>query len=218
MRSTILFAAVAVAALALAGCEKPGGSADQTNKPVNVAQDSAGAATGLGTAAVASVASGAFVRDAAIGDMYEIESAKMALQRSKSSEVKTMAKMILTDHTASSEKLKQLVSSGQVKEELPAQMDERRQGMIDNLRGSGGTDFDGRYIKQQIAAHHEAWTMMNGYKTVGGDPVLKAFAAEVEPKIQMHLDMAQKLGGEAVGHTGDETAPPASPNTAPKTP
>ncbi len=38
MRSSILFGAAAVAALTLAGCEKPGGSAEQTNKPVNVAQ------------------------------------------------------------------------------------------------------------------------------------------------------------------------------------
>jgi len=211
MRSFLLLGAVAVATLALAGCEKPGGSADQTNKPVNVAQDAAGAATGLGTAAVGSVAAGAFVRDAAMGDLYEIESAKMALERSKSAEVKAMAKMILTDHTASSDKLKGLVASGQVKETLPTELDERRKGLLDNLRGSGGTDFDGRYIKQQIAAHHEGLVLMAGYKTAGQDEALKAFAAEVEPKIQMHLDMAQKLGGEAVEHTGKDTAAPAAP-------
>jgi putative membrane protein len=210
MRTTI-FIGVAAAALALTACEKPGGQADQTNKPVNVAQDSAGAATGLASAAVGSLSAGAFVNGAAIGDMYEIEAAKIALKRSQSAEVKNLAQMILTDHTAASEKLKSLVSSGQVKETLPTEMDERRKGMIDNLNGSGGTDFDGRYIKQQIAAHHEAWTMMNGYKTAGQDEALKAFAAEVEPKIQMHLDMAQKMGGEAAGHTGTDTAPPAKP-------
>lgn len=211
MRSHILFGAAALAALALAGCEKSGGAADQTNKPVNVAQDTAGAATGLGTAAVGSVSSASFVRDAAMGDMYEIESAKMALDRSKSAEVKKMAQMIFDDHTTSSDKLKGLVATGQVKETLPTELDERRKGLLDNLKGSGGTDFDGRYIKQQVAAHHEVFTLMNGYKTLGGDPGLKAFAAEVEPKIQMHLDMAQKLAGEAVGHTGTDTAAPAAP-------
>jgi putative membrane protein len=211
MRSSILLGAAALATLALAGCEKPGGSADQTNKPVNVAQDTAGAATGLGTAAVGSVASGAFVRDAAIGDMYEVEAARMALERSKSAEVKKMAQMIFDDHTTSADKLKGLIATGQVKETLPTELDERRKGLLDNLRGSGGTDFDGRYIKQQIAAHHEGLALMAGYKAVGQDPALKAFAAEVEPKIQMHLDMAQKLGGEAVKHTGTDTAPPAKP-------
>jgi putative membrane protein len=211
MRSTILIGVAACAVLALAGCEKKGGAADQTDKPVNVAQDTAGAATGLATAAVGSVSSAAFVRDAAMGDMYEIESAKMALERSKSAEVKKLAQMIFDDHTTSSDKLKGMIATGQIKETLPTELDERRKGLLDNLRGSGGTDFDGRYIKQQIAAHHEAFTLMNGYKTVGGDPALKAFAAEVEPKIQMHLDMAQKLGGEAVGHTGTDTAAPAAP-------
>jgi len=159
---------------------------------------------------VGSLAAGPFVQAAAILDMYEIESAKMALERSKSAEVK-VAQMILEDHTASSEKLKGLVGSGQVKEALPTELDERRKGLLDNLRGSGGTDFDGRYIKQQIAAHHEGLVLMAGYKTAGQDEALKAFAAEVEPKIKMHLDMAQAMGGEAVAHTGTETAPPAAP-------
>ena len=198
-------------ALTLAGCEKPGGQAGQTNKPVNVAQDSAGAATGLATAAAGAVSSSAFVRDAAMGDMYEIEAAKIALARSKSAEVKSMARMILDDHTAASDKMKALVAAGTVKETLPTELDERRKGMLDNLRGSGGTDFDGRYIKQQVAGHHEAFALMTGYKAVGQDAALKAFAAEVEPKIKMHLDMAQKLAGEAVGHTGKDTAAPASP-------
>ena len=211
MRSTII-TTTAMSLIALAACgESPGGAADQQNRPVNVAQDAAGAATGLATAAVGAVSSEAFVRDAAISDMYEIEAAKMALERSKSTEVKSLAQMILTDHTASSEKMKQLVSSGQVKEPLPTELDERRKGLLDNLRGSGGTDFDGRYIKQQAAAHHEAYLLMTGYSAAGQDPTLKAFAEEVAPKIKMHMDMAQKLGGEAVAHTGETTAPPASP-------
>lgn len=212
MRPNILVSTAAAALLGLTACgEKPGGAADQQNMPVNAAQDAAGAVTGLATAAVGAVSTDAFVRDAAMGDMYEIEAAKMALDRSQSAEVKQLAQMILTDHTASSEKMKQLASSGQVKEPLPTELDERRKGLLDNLRGSGGTDFDGRYIKQQAAAHHEAYLLMTGYGSAGQDPTLKAFANEVAPKIKMHMDMAQKLGGEAVAHTGEATAPPAAP-------
>lgn len=212
MRPIILASTAAAALLGLAACgEKPGGAADQQNMPVNAAQDAAGAATGLATAAVGAVSTDAFVRDAAMGDMYEVESAKMALERSRSAEVKQLAQMILTDHTASAGKMKQLVASGQVKEPLPTELDERRKGMLDNLRGSGGTDFDGRYIKQQAAAHHEAYLLMTGYGAAGQDPTLKAFANESAPKIKMHMDMAQKLGGEAIAHTGEATAPPAAP-------
>lgn len=206
------YLASAAVIVALAACsEKPGGAADQQDKPVNVAQDSAAAVTGLGTGVVGAVSADAFVRDAAMGDMYEIEAAKMALARSKSKEVKALAQVILTDHTASTEKLKMLVASGQVKQTLPTALDERRQGMLDNLKGSGGTDFDGRYLKQQTAGHHEAVVLMDGYKTTGSDPVLKAFATEVSPKIHMHLDMADKLDVAAVSHTGTATAPPAAP-------
>jgi putative membrane protein len=212
MRPIVLASTAVLALAALAACgEKPGGAADQQDRPVNVAQDAAGAATGLATAAAGAVSTDAFVRDAAMGDMYEIEAAKMALERSKSAEVKSLAQMILTDHTASSEKMKQLAASGQVTQPLPIELDERRKGLLDNLRGSGGTDFDGRYIKQQAAAHHEAYLLMTGYGAAGQDETLKAFANEVAPKIKMHMDMAQKLGGEAVAHTGEATAPPAEP-------
>ncbi|HTK35925.1 MAG TPA: DUF4142 domain-containing protein [Caulobacteraceae bacterium] len=211
MNRKLVFAATA-AVFALAACsEKSGGAADQKDKPVNVAQDAAGAATGLGTAAVGAISAGAFVRDAAIGDMYEIEAAKMALARSKSKDIKDFAEMLVKDHTESSGKLKALVMSGQVKETLPTEMDERRKGLLDNLRGSGGGDFDGRFLKQQTAAHHEAVVLFDGYKATGGDPALKTFAAEVSPKIHMHLDMANKLDVAAVQHTGADTAPPASP-------
>lgn len=211
MKTKMILAAL-LAGGALAACgEKPGGADDQQNKPANIAQDSAGAAVGMGTAAIGSISADAFVEAAAMGDMYEIEAARMALERSKSVEIKRLAQMILTDHSASSAKLKALVDSGQISQTLPTALDERRKGLLDNLRGAGGTDFDGRWIKQQVSAHHEAFALMNGYKTVGQDQVLKVFAAEAEPKIQAHLDMAQSMAGEAISHTGEATAPPAAP-------
>lgn len=88
------FAVLTAAALSLGACSKAADeqrAPGQTNEPVNVAQDAAGAATGLATAATAAVSTEAFVRDAAIGDMYEIESAKMALVRSKNAQVRKTA-------------------------------------------------------------------------------------------------------------------------------
>lgn len=209
MRQKIFFAACcAVAFTAACGPrQEAGAAADQQNQGVNVAQDVAGAATGVGTAAVGAVSSGAFVRDAAMGDMYEIEAAKMAAMRAKNSEVKRFAAMMIADHTKSSDELKMLVSSGQVKETLPTELDERRKGMLDNLRGAPDADFDARYIGQQRMAHHEMLLMMNGYKTAGQDPALKAFAEKVSAVVQTHTDEAARLdnankGDKATGGPG----------------
>lgn len=199
MHSRILLATAAVASLTLvAACGPQEGAApDQQNQPVNAAQDAASAVVGPTSAATlgATTVDG-FVSSAAIGDMYEIESSRMALERATSAEVKALAQMIIDDHTAASAKLKSLVSGGQVQgATLPTEMDERRQGLIDNLRGAPDAEFDDRYLDQQANAHREALVLLNGYQTAGQSEPLKAFAAEIEPKIQAHLDRITALDG-----------------------
>lgn len=204
MTRKLLFATAAVAAAVLAACgrNESGGVASQQNEPVNVAQDVAGAATGVGTAAVGAVSTDAYIRDAAMGDMYEIQAANIALQRSKSPEVRRAAEMIIADHTKSSDELKQLISSGQVQASLPTTLDERRQGMLDNLRGATDQDFDKRFLDQQTMAHHEALLLHSGYSKTGSVEPLKQFAARTAPVIQHHVDMVAALDR---GGTGDST-------------
>jgi len=204
MNRKLLFATAALAAAALAACgrNESGGVASQQNEPVNVAQDIAGAATGIGTAAVGAVSTDAYLRDAAIGSMYEIEAARIALQRSNNPEVRRAAEMIIADHTRNSEELKQLISSGQVQGTLPTALDERRQGMLDNLRGASNQDFDKRFLDQQTMAHHEALLLHSAYAKTGSVEPLKQFAARTAPVIQHHVDMVAALDR---GGTGDNT-------------
>ena len=195
----------AVSALALAACNQ--GAAEkqpesQDNDAVNTVQDVAGAATGLATGAQGAVSTEAFLRDAAISDMYEIEAATLAMSRSSNSAVKAAAKKIMDDHKASSEKLKALAAANGWT--LPTAMDERRKGLIDNLKGASAADFDDRYLDQQTAAHHEGLTLFNGYAQFGDNAALKAFAAEVAPKLETHAEMVTKLdrGTNADDETG----------------
>jgi len=180
----------------LAACgPKPGEQrADgQKNEPVNIAQDVAGAATGVATGATGAVSTEAFVKDAAIGGLYEIESSKLALKRSMSPDVKKAAQMIIDDHSAAGAKLTALVAAGKAPGPLPTALDERRKGMLDNLTGAAAKDFDDRYLDQQTMAHHEALLAFNGYAKAGDNADLKAFAAETAPKLEHHAQMVTKL-------------------------
>ena len=187
---------IGLAALLLAACGPKSGeerAEGQKNEPANIAQDVAGAATGVATGASGAVSTDAFVKDAAIAGLYEIEASKLALKRSMSPDVKAAAQMIIDDHTAADEKLKALVASGKAPGPLPAGLDERRQGMIDNLNGASAKDFDDRYLDQQTMAHHEALLAFNGYAKAGDNVDLKAFAAETAPKLEHHAEMVTKL-------------------------
>lgn len=205
MNRAILLCAAAAAALSLAACNKnqasnTADSATNTasnmnpgqSEPVNKAQDAMGAAVGSTSAATMGAHdTGAFVSNAVQSDMYEIQAAKMAEQRSKNPEVKAFAKMMVTDHTKLSNEMKPLITAaGQTP---PTELDQRRKGFLDNLKAAPDADFDKTYIDQQVSAHDEALTLMQGYAKDGSDAGLKAAAGKAVPIIQKHSDEAKKI-------------------------
>jgi putative membrane protein len=197
MNRVILMSAAAAAALSLAACNKPAtttatDTATEANQPVNATQDAVGAAVGQTSAAtLGSRDTGAFVSNASQSDMYEIQAGQLAATRAKNADVKAYGKMMVTDHTAMMNQMKPLVTAAG---QTPAdKLDERRQGFIDNLKQATDANFDKTYIDQQVAAHGEALTLMQGYASEGPDAGLKAGAAKAVPKIQMHLDKAKSI-------------------------
>ena len=198
---SILMLTAAAAALTLAACSKPAdktatdASADASQTATaatGAAQDAVGAAVGQTSAAtLGSHDTGAFVSNASQGDMYEIQAAKVAETRSKNAEVTGFAKKMVIDHTAMSNAMKPLaVAAGQTP---AAKLDERRQGFIDNLKSATDADFNKTYIDQQVAAHNEALTLMQGYADGGPDAGLKGGAAKAVPMVQDHLDKAKAI-------------------------
>lgn len=191
MKRAYLICAAAVSALTLAACQRQEESPGQA-EPVNAAQDAVGAAVGSMSAATlgANTLEG-YVSNAAEGDMYEVQAAQIAQQKAQSADVKALAKTIETDHTMAMNEMKPLITAaGQTP---PTELDERRKGMLDNLRAASGADFDEVYIDQQVAAHQEAVTLHEGYANNGDNAGLKAHAAKVLPKIRAHLEQARKL-------------------------
>jgi putative membrane protein len=100
---------------------------------------------------------------------------------------------MVTAHTQTTTKLKAALASTHPDITPPARLDDRRQGMIDELRGAKDADFDGRYIAQQIDAHKEALILMKGYAKDGDVAAIKKFAGKTAPVVQEHLNMAEHL-------------------------
>ncbi|MBX7247474.1 MAG: DUF4142 domain-containing protein [Caulobacteraceae bacterium] len=189
-----LLLAAGAAALSIAACSKPADpatSSDQDMSAVNAAQDATGAAVGAAAAPVGGMTSEGFVSNAAIANMYEIEAAKLAQSRSRNAKVKEVAAKILADHTKAGDEMK-AAAQGMT---LPTALDERHQGMIDNLKGASDAEFDQVYLDQQEAAHNEAITLFGTYADNGDNAALKAFAAKTRPALEMHLQMVQSAKG-----------------------
>ena len=202
-RHRITIAAVAVSLLALGACNKggntPPAAADQANSaattsspPVAAAENATAGAVGAVSAATTTTAGG-FVTAAATSDMFEIQAAKLAEQTSTNPAVKKFAAQMIKDHTASSAKLKALLAKGGINATLPTDLDERRKGLLDNLSKAKPADFDKMYIDQQVDAHDEAATLLNGFIAHGDNAALKDFATSILPTVQEHQGMAKAL-------------------------
>ena len=200
MKHALFMSAAAVAALSLAACNKPAGSAadnasataSSAGSTVNKAEDATGAAVGATSAAtMGSHDTAAFVSNASQSDMYEVQAAQIAEKRSKNPQIVAFAKMMVKDHTKSTDMMKPLV---QAAGHAPAaKLDDRRQGFIDHLNSASDSDFDKTYVDQQVAAHKEALELMQGYAKDGSDAGLKDGASKIVPTVQMHLDKVQAL-------------------------
>ena len=163
-----------------------------SNDTMSSVKDTVGHGVGVVSAEMTSTTKG-FVQAAAVSDMYEVEAGKIAQQRGQSAAVKDFGAKMVTAHTETTKKLKAALASTHPDIAPPAQLDDRRQAMIDELRGAKDADFDGRYIAQQIDAHKEALILMKGYAKDGDTAAIKTLAAKTAPTVQMHLNMAEKI-------------------------
>lgn len=157
-------------------------------------QDALGGVVGRVKALMAR-SSDSFVRNAAIGDMYEVEAARLAVRRALDPEVKAVAEQMIDDHTTSTHHLQAALEMNETKgiEPPPARLDTRRRKMIDHLKLAPDDEFDTTYLDQQILAHQETMTLMTGYSDRGRNAQLRSFAAGTAPVVERHLHHMKEL-------------------------
>ena len=132
-----------------------------------------------------------FVMQAAISDMFEIQSSQLALQQSDEP-TKAYAKQMITDHEMTAGEIKAMVQSGKVQAEIPTTLDNTHQNKLATLRGLKSTAFTIQYHTDQVTGHKDTVDMYKRYAAEGDNPELKAFATKHLPHLEQHLAKAQE--------------------------
>jgi putative membrane protein len=138
-----------------------------------------------------------YVEARANGDMFEIQSSQLALQKSRNPRVRRFAQQMIDEHTRMSTELSTAVRSTGPSLTVPTAMDNRHQSAMQDLQGVTGREFDRMYLTAQINAHNEALVVNQNYAQIGDDPALKQLASNAIPTIQEHLNQAQQIAGPA---------------------
>jgi len=186
-------------ALLIAGCgQKASDTADSVQSGASdLASDAAtsvsDAAADVKEALTATPTGAEFADKAAKSDAFEIAAAKLARDKASLPEIKTFAAMMITDHTGSTAKIKKAASEAEPAITPNPALTDDQNGKLADLGKLSGADFDSTYVSQQIDAHEQALALMKLYAGHGEVPSLKAAAAAIEPKVQMHLDAIKAI-------------------------
>jgi putative membrane protein len=138
-----------------------------------------------------------YVEAVANGNMFEIQSSQLALQKSRNAGVRRFAQRMIDEHTRMSTELSIAVRTTGPSLTVPTAMDNRHQSAIQDLQGVTGREFDRMYLTAQINAHNEALVVNQNYAQSGDDPALKQLSSGAIPAIQEHLNQAQRIAGPA---------------------
>ncbi len=191
-RSLIIVSALAL----LAACNKApsaDSTAADTTAPAAAMPDANPAATVPTPANEASAPD--FVQKAAVGDMFEIQSSKIALQRSTNKDVKDFARMMISGHTKTTADLKAAIKASGQALTPPAALPDDKQAALDDLKKADAKDFDKKFMDAQVDGHQQALDLMARYTKDGDVAPIKDFAAKTGPVVQQHLDKAKAIQG-----------------------
>jgi len=126
-----------------------------------------------------------FILAAAQGGMTEVNLGELAAQKGTRDDVKTFGQMMVKDHTAINGDLKALAAQKDVT--LPASLDAKHQGVVDQMAALTGAGFDDAYIAGMIADHQED---AKGFKAEAADTKdadIKSFVDKSTPVVDGHL-------------------------------
>lgn len=216
-----LFATTAAVALLTFGGPSLAQTAPSTQRPA------AGTAMPSGTQAKQEVDRGdrKFMLNAAHDNAKEIALGKMAQQKAQHPLVKQLAETIVKDHTEAGEKLEPIAASMGV--DLSEAIAEGQKEDADDFQKLSGVEFDRQYVEEMIDDHEDDVEEFEEAAQNAKNPELKAWAAEVAPKLRNHLQLAKAadnalgqattsgtgMGGAASGSSSAPSAPASGGST-----
>lgn len=146
--------------------------------------------TGVNSALDIAPSTADFVTEAAVGDLFDIQSSKLAEARGDAA-TKAFAEKMIADHTKTSSELMPLAMAANVP--VPTEMDGTHKTLLGKLQALQGGDFARAYHDDQAKAHKQAVSLFERYAKGGDNSGLKTFANATLPTLREHEKMADNM-------------------------
>jgi putative membrane protein len=125
-----------------------------------------------------------FIIQASIGNLQEIQIAKLVLERTTNSEIKAFANQMIVDHGNAQAQLMQLIRTRNFQIPAEATTTPVEDLMLKNLSAK---EFDRMYVHMMVPDHRQTVQLFESYALTGKDPDVNSFAKQTLPKLKEHL-------------------------------
>jgi putative membrane protein len=132
-----------------------------------------------------------FIRDAAEGNVSEIDLGKLAQEKGQSEQVKEFGKRMVEDHTKTNEELKQVAEREHIN--MPTNVYRRDADTHRRLQKLSGPEFDKAYAEAMVKDHQEDIAAFKQEAASGQKSSLQQFAQQTLSTLESHLKEAQQL-------------------------
>jgi len=132
------------------------------------------------------------IEDLAQANLAEIDTGKLALEKSQNADVKKFAQHMVDEHTKALGEVQALATAKNVT--LPDGPGPVAKTKATALKAMSGNLFDKEYAKRAgVGDHENTVKLLQKIQKDGKDSDLKALAGKMLPTVEHHLDMAKQL-------------------------
>jgi putative membrane protein len=183
-------AIIIAGAMVLSACNGNSNSTSTTDSTNTMSSTDTGMNTDTSNASVSQDAVD-FAQEAASGGMMEVQLGNIAQKNSKNQAVQDYGKMLVDDHSAANNNLKDIASNKNIN--LPTTVTSDQQDKIDKLSKETGSDFDKDFISMAVDDHQDDIDKFKKAEDNIQDADLKDFITKTLPTLQKHLDKAKEI-------------------------
>jgi predicted outer membrane protein len=151
----------------------------------------------------------AFVEQATIAGMTEVQLGKITTDHAASADVKAFGQMMVKDHTAAGQELANVAR--QLNLQQPTELDQKHKDLVARLSALHGADFDREYMKAMVAGHEDMTNLLrlkagvrittSNTTVAPGQTTAAAGSATVAPGATVGLDAT--LGASGTSGSSD---------------
>ena len=141
-----------------------------------------------------------FIQESVRTNLFEVEVGRHVAQNAQDEQVKQFGQTMADYHSKANDNLRQVAQ--QVGVDVPDEMNEWQQAMVEHMKGLQPGELDRQYMFHQAGTHHIKLLNHHWAMNKGSNQQVKQLAERMVSDLQSHMQRADRIGRQIAGQSG----------------